>query len=97
MVVVCGLTQKAIFMNVNLPEHRGSIFSVNNLFDSLDKGIGPAVGSAILAATDSRYSLPCSAVSGDLFTFLLILRGPANQIRRQPSDKLVMETKKATV
>ena len=63
MVVVCGPTQKAIFMNVNLPEHRGSIFSVNNLFDSLGKGMGPAVGSAILAATGSYIFMMNVAVS----------------------------------
>ncbi len=63
VTTVCGPTQKAIFMNVNLPEHRGSIFAVNNLFDSLGKGIGPAVGSIILATSGSYIFMMNFAVS----------------------------------
>ncbi len=72
MVAVCGPTQKAIFMNVNLPEHRGSIFAVDNLFGSLGKGIGPAVGSAILAMTGSyiflmNFAVTCWFLCGIIF------------------------------
>ncbi len=72
MVACCGPTQKAIFMNINRPEHRGSIFSVNNLADSLGKGIGPAVGSAILAWTGSysfmlNFAVSCWLLCGAIY------------------------------
>ncbi len=72
MVAVCGPTQKAIFMNINRPEHRGTIFSVNNLADGLGKGIGPAVGSAILALTGSytfmlNFAVTCWLFCGAIF------------------------------
>ena len=72
IVGVPGPTLKAIFMNVNLPEHRGSIFSVFNLTDSIGKGVGPAVGGAILAATGSykfmlNFAVSCWLLCGIIF------------------------------
>ena len=44
---------KAILMNVNRPEHRGSVFAVFNLTDNIGKGVGPALGGAMLALSGS--------------------------------------------
>jgi len=72
MTSVHGPTQKAILMNINRPEHRGTIFSINNLTDSLGKGMGPAAGSAILALTGSytfmlNFAVSCWIISGIIF------------------------------
>lgn len=75
MVSVPGPTQKAIFMNINRPEHRGTIFSINNLADSLGKGIGPAVGSAILALTGSYTFMLNFAVTCWLFCGVIFILG----------------------
>lgn len=39
---------KAILMNVNRPEHRGSVFAVFNITDHLGQGFGPAIGGILL-------------------------------------------------
>ena len=54
---------KAMLMNVNRPEHRGSVFAVFNLTDNIGKGFGPAIGGAILAATGSYSVMVNTAVS----------------------------------
>jgi MFS family permease len=41
---------KAITLNVNSPETRGSILSMSNLFDSLGNGMGPALISLFIIA-----------------------------------------------
>ncbi len=96
MTVVCGPTQKAIFMNVNPPEHRDSIFAVNNLFDSLGKGIGPAVGSMILAVSGSyifmmNFAVSCWILCGIIyimgyFTISRDRRDMINLIGRRAAD-----------
>ncbi len=39
---------KAILMNVNRPEHRGSVFAVFNITDNIGQGFGPAIGGLLL-------------------------------------------------
>jgi MFS family permease len=39
---------KAIIMNVNRPEHRGTVFSLFNITDNLGMGMGPAVGGLLV-------------------------------------------------
>ncbi len=41
---------RAMLLNVNAPETRGSIFSLYNLSDDLGKGFGPAVISLFIVA-----------------------------------------------
>ena len=48
LVSVASANVKAIIMNVNRPEHRGTVFSVFNITDSLGMGMGPAVGGLLL-------------------------------------------------
>jgi MFS family permease len=48
MVTVASANVKAILMNVNRPEHRGTVFSVFNITDNLGMGLGPAVGGLLV-------------------------------------------------
>jgi sugar phosphate permease len=43
LVSVTGPNVKAMLLNVNTPETRGSIFSLFNLTDNLGKGFGPVI------------------------------------------------------
>lgn len=47
-VSVAGANYKAILMNVNRPENRGSVFAVSNLTDNIGMGLGPLVGGLLL-------------------------------------------------
>jgi MFS family permease len=43
MIAITGPNVKAMLLNVNTPETRGSIFSLFNLTDNLGKGFGPVI------------------------------------------------------
>lgn len=48
VVTITGPNVKAILLNVNTPETRGSIFSLFNLTDDLGKGFGPVIISYLI-------------------------------------------------
>lgn len=48
LISVTGPNIYAMVLNVNLPETRGSIFSIFNLVDALGKGFGPVIISALI-------------------------------------------------
>ena len=48
LVAVPAANVKAILMNVNRPEHRGSVFAVFNITDNLGQGFGPAIGGLLI-------------------------------------------------
>jgi MFS family permease len=48
LVSVPAANVKAILMNVNRPEHRGSVFAVFNLTDNLGQGFGPMIGGLLI-------------------------------------------------
>lgn len=48
LVSVASANVKAILMNVNRPEHRGTVFSVFNITDNLGQGLGPAMGGLLV-------------------------------------------------
>ena len=48
MVSITGPNVRAMLLNVNTPETRGSIFSLFNLTDNLGKGVGPVVISMLI-------------------------------------------------
>lgn len=48
LVSVAAANVKAILMNVNRPEHRGTVFSVFNITDNLGQGLGPALGGILV-------------------------------------------------
>ena len=56
LISVASANVRALLMNVNTPNHRGSVFAVYNFADNLGKGVGPALGGLILAQT-GNYQL----------------------------------------
>jgi MFS family permease len=48
LVSVASANVKAILMNVNRPENRGSVFAVFNITDNLGQGFGPAIGGLLV-------------------------------------------------
>ncbi|MBP7585564.1 MAG: MFS transporter [Spirochaetes bacterium] len=48
IITITGPNMKAILLNVNTPETRGSIFSLFNLTDDLGKGFGPVIISLLI-------------------------------------------------
>jgi MFS family permease len=48
LISVTGPNIYAMVLNVNVPETRGSIFSIFNLVDALGKGFGPVIISALI-------------------------------------------------
>jgi MFS family permease len=51
IVSVAAANYKAILMNVNRPENRGSVFAVSNIVaDNIGMGLGPMVGGLLLAS-----------------------------------------------
>jgi len=48
IISITGPNVKAILLNVNAPETRGSIFSLFNLADDLGKGFGPVIISLLI-------------------------------------------------
>ncbi len=62
LISVPASNNKGMLMNVNRPEHRGSVFAVFNITDSVGKGIGPAIGGIILGVTGSYYYMMNIAV-----------------------------------
>ena len=76
LVSVPSSNNKAILLNVNRPEHRGSVFSVFNISDNIGKGIGPAIGGMVLALTGSdsfmaNFALSFWLLCGLLFFFVI--------------------------
>jgi MFS family permease len=53
-VAMTSSNVRAILLNVNAPETRGSIFALFNLFDDLGRGLGPFVISRFILLLDSR-------------------------------------------
>jgi predicted MFS family arabinose efflux permease len=48
LVSVASANVNAILMNVNRPEHRGSVFAVFNITNNLGQGLGPAIGGLLI-------------------------------------------------
>ena len=65
LISVASANVRALLMNVNTPQHRGSVFAIYNFADNLGKGVGPALGGLILApgcalmqfAENGRYNV----------------------------------------
>ncbi len=48
LVAITTANVKAMIMNVNRPEHRGSVFAVYNITDNIGQGFGPAIGGLLV-------------------------------------------------
>eukprot|EP00744_Colponema_vietnamica_P015056 GILI01021086.1.p1 GENE.GILI01021086.1~~GILI01021086.1.p1 ORF type:complete len:496 (-),score=67.72 GILI01021086.1:23-1510(-) len=47
---------RVMLLNVNVPETRGSVFGLYNIFDDLGKGFGPVIVSELIMAMGNRES-----------------------------------------
>lgn len=70
-ISVASSNVRALLMNVNTPSDRGKVFSMYNFFDSIGKGLGPAIGGLILATTNDYQLMVNIAVSFWLICALL--------------------------
>ena len=76
LISVASSNVRALLMNVNVPEHRGKVFSMYNFADSIGKGLGPAIGGLILVLTSDYQLMVNIAVSfwilcGIIFTCVI--------------------------
>lgn len=62
-ISVASANTRALLMNVNRPSDRGKVFSTYNFFDSIGKGLGPIIGSLILASTSDYQIMVNIAIS----------------------------------
>ena len=62
LITVAGPNIKAILMNVNPPEHRGTVFALHNIFDGIGKGVGPFIGGLLIASTSYTFTVYFSAL-----------------------------------
>lgn len=86
-ISTASANNKAMLMNINPPEHRGSVFAVFNITDNIGKGLGPALGGILLGATGSYLVVMNVAIS---FWFLcgLIFIGVIVSINKDRSRML---------
>ena len=53
---------KTVLLNVNRPEHRGSVFSVFNITDSIGRGLGPLIGGFLIASVNFQFTMYFAAL-----------------------------------
>jgi len=97
LAAVANANVKAILMNVNRPETRGSVFAVFHLVDNLGQGCGPLLGSLLIGALGYATTmnlavlcwLPCAVaflavsrvIGGDRRRLQCYLEGQAGEMR----------------
>ena len=57
VITIPGPNVKAILLNVNPPEQRGSVFAIHNLTDSIGKGVGPIIGGVLITSHGYLYTM----------------------------------------
>lgn len=62
VITVAGPNIKAILLNVNAPEHRGTVFALHNIFDGIGKGVGPFIGGLLIASMGYTFTVYFSAL-----------------------------------
>ena len=55
-IAITGPNMRAMLLNVNTPETRGSIFSLFNLADDLGKGFGPVIISLLIFVSNRLWA-----------------------------------------
>jgi MFS family permease len=73
MVAVAMANAKAIIMNVNRPEHRGSVFALYNITENIGGGLGPAIGGMLVGFGYTfmmNFALPFWVICG-VFLFMV--------------------------
>jgi MFS family permease len=85
MVSVTGPNVKAMLLNVNAPETRGSIFSLFNLTDNLGKGFGPVIISIFIVHFGRLYAFNIANLFWVICGLVLLV-----MIRTFPGDEAVL-------
>jgi MFS family permease len=62
MIAVAGPNIKAMLLNVNPPEHRGTVFALHNLFDAIGRGVGPFIGGLLIVSRGYPFTIYFSAL-----------------------------------
>ncbi len=62
LVALPGPNIKAMLQNVNAPEHRGTVFAVHNITDSIGRGAGPFVGGLLIVAFSYEFTVYFAAL-----------------------------------
>lgn len=83
---------KAMLLNVNPPEYRGSVFGVHNITDSVGRGIGPAIGGLLIRSYGYTYAMlfsvymwiPCAILYGAM---ALTIMGDLENLKRHLQTK----------
>ncbi|MFW6288061.1 MAG: MFS transporter, partial [bacterium] len=63
IVILPAPNIKAILINTNPPEYRGSVFAVHNLTDSIGRGFGPALGGALIVTMGYQFTMYFSVLT----------------------------------
>ncbi|HOB35753.1 MAG: MFS transporter [Firmicutes bacterium] len=62
LITIAGPNIKSILLNVNPPEHRGTVFALHNIFDSIGKGVGPFIGGLLITNFGYVFTVYFSAL-----------------------------------
>jgi MFS family permease len=74
VITIPGPNIKSILLNVNAPEHRGSVFGLHNISDCIGKGIGPVLGGILIKHYGYLFAMlfsvfmwiPCAIIYGSM-------------------------------
>ncbi|MGE5574362.1 MAG: MFS transporter [Bacteroidota bacterium] len=97
IVTIPSANIKAMLINVNPPERRGSVFGLHNITDSLGRGIGPFLGGMLIRSHGYLYAMlfavfmwiPCAVLYGAM---ALTIDGDLSSLGRylrEKRDKIV--------
>jgi sugar phosphate permease len=106
LAAVTGPNIKAMLLNCNAPSHRASVLSFAYVFDSLAKGMAPAVVGLVVGLVGARQAVFSCAMIGWVVSGLIIIRMgrslrrderlASGRAERQDEDELSIEVEKAT-
>lgn len=94
-ISTASANNKAILMNVNRPEHRGSVFAVFNVTDNIGKGVGPALGGVLLAVSGNNYRFMMNTAISFWILCGALFIGVIFFISRDRADFLTLMDKRA--
>lgn len=101
IVTIPSANIKAMLLNVNPPEYRGSVFGIHNITDSVGRGIGPALGGLLIRKYGYLYAMlfsvymwvPCAILYG---TMALTIDKDLDNLRKhlQQKREMILESVK---
>eukprot|EP01006_Ploeotia_vitrea_P066704 TRINITY_DN95524_c0_g1_i1.p1 TRINITY_DN95524_c0_g1~~TRINITY_DN95524_c0_g1_i1.p1 ORF type:complete len:512 (+),score=10.07 TRINITY_DN95524_c0_g1_i1:67-1536(+) len=92
IIAVTGSNVRAVILNVNMPETRGTVFGVFALTDDIGKGLGPVL-IALLISTVGRFKAIC--VGFCCWVLCALLLGMMGLTMEKDEDKVQTQLKKS--